>query len=62
MSVQDLQHRVEAERADSPDDRSGATYNLVMRGLEAGDTDEKILKAASSDTATMAKYGARTDA
>ena len=62
MSIKDLQHRVEAERADSPEDRSGATYNLVMRGLEAGETDEKILESASSDTATLAKYGDRTDA
>ena len=58
----DLRRRAEAEGADSPADRSRATYNLVMRGLEAGETDEKILQFASSDTATLAKYGDRTDA
>lgn len=37
------------------------TYNLVMRGLEAGDTDEKILEAARRDEAMLAKYGDATD-
>ena len=58
----DLRRRAETEVADSPADRSRATYNLVMRGLEAGETDEKILQFASSDAATLAKYGDRTDA
>jgi len=61
-ALDDLRRRTEAARADCPADRSRATYSLVMRGLEAGETDEKILKAASSDTATLAKYGDRTDA
>lgn len=58
----DLRRRAVADRSTSSTDRSGATYKLVLAGLEAGHTDEQVLEAASKDEATLDKYGDRVDA